>query len=80
MGGSTCTACGRVFGGVKAFDLHREGAFLQIGEAGEGRHCVEPSAKGMTLNSRGQWSESPFLSVEKPRILARKPGTAKVAV
>ena len=50
-----CTACGRYFGGVAGFDLHRVGPI-------ESRKCLDPAAvfdgrgnRKLWLNDRGYW-------------------------
>jgi hypothetical protein len=49
-----CTVCGRDFGGVRAFDMHRTGRYE------DGRECLSDEAmlaKGMYINAQGRWSQ-----------------------
>lgn len=50
-----CSACGQYFGGVTAFDLHRQGP-------ANARNCADPSSltskngkRLLSLNDRGYW-------------------------
>lgn len=66
-----CLECGKVFGGVTPFDLHRAGTFESF-ENGRRvqrctRHCLSESemrAKGLMPLSRGLWGQ-PAYSTQK---------------
>jgi hypothetical protein len=52
----TCSACGEVFAGVPAFDLHRIGSFTARGSP---RRCLSRKrmqARGMQRDVSGQWT------------------------
>jgi hypothetical protein len=57
-----CSACGKDFGGVRAFDLHRVGKheYDYNPDHPDGRRCLseqEMLARGMYLNESGRWSQ-----------------------
>jgi hypothetical protein len=44
-----CGACHESFGGLVAFDRHRQGTFGT-------RHCVDPASVGLRRGANGQWT------------------------
>jgi hypothetical protein len=58
---STCSVCNEVFCGVRAFDAHRYGKFLdeRFQPLPGGRKCLSSAqmlARGFTLCAYGKWS------------------------
>lgn len=43
-----CPSCHETFGGVRGFDLHREGTVYD-------RSCLSPEAVGLVKDDRGVW-------------------------
>jgi hypothetical protein len=57
-----CTTCGKDFGGIRAFDMHRVGAYDHEYDEQhpDGRRCLtdaEMIALGMYINAFGRWSQ-----------------------
>ena len=70
-----CSACGRDFSSVTAFDLHRTGKHEHLfsPEHPDGRRCRDDEEmidKGMRLDASGRWrgpaSESPWFAAATP--------------
>jgi hypothetical protein len=70
-----CSACGRDFSSLEAFDKHWTGRHhLRFPEHEQGRRCLdgeEMLAQGFALNGRGRW----FLPERAARALGSRAGT-----
>lgn len=61
--GAHCGACHLTFGGVRAFDLHRQGRV-------DVRHCVHPATVGL-VERDGVWRQPPMTEELRTRLEAR---------
>ena len=60
-----CGACGRLFGGLKAFDAHRTGEFMNPANPRRCRSDAEMAEAGLTMRSNGYYGrESPTYLTE----------------
>jgi hypothetical protein len=61
--GAHCGTCHRTFGGVRAFDLHRQGPV-------SGRVCADPATVGL-VERDGVWRQPPMSDDDRTRVEAR---------
>jgi hypothetical protein len=67
----SCSACGKIFGGLTGFEAHRVGKYLDR-HPDYGRRCLTPDefrAKGYAQDVRGVWREP--ASDEDREVLAK---------